>query len=308
MRSFRKIFFLTLLLWILWFFKDARGDQQERIEKEPEEPDYAFITGGPYTQGKNVGQAIWATRYGENDGREGDISIRSRDLISTLRLEWGLTDYLELDIIAGLEGLREEERGGFTTDEGDVVDTILGIRYRFLREDFAPITLTMGPQLLLPTGDEDEDIGLGEVGYAWDLALAKDWGGHFFMYASLNYSLTTNVEDPTPFSPKDFTVQNISWGTALSYRLLEQDVTGGAHHDIHLFAEMGGNMEDEIEEGVFKGRKKSSSPIIFSPGIRYGFLTARKELLEIGLSLPIGLNSDAEDWAVIFQIQFEYPF
>jgi hypothetical protein len=144
------------------------------------------------------------------------------------------------------------------------------------------------------------------VGYAWDLALAKDWNKYFFTYASLNYSLTPGVDDPTPGSGKEFLLHNLAWGVALGFRPLEMDTASGAHHDIHLFAEMGGTREEEIVEGVSAGHKRDFTTLLFAPGVRYGYLTPKKTLIEAGLSFPIGLNGDTPDWGVIFQFQFEF--
>ncbi len=64
---------------------------------EPEEPDYFFLTGGPYTQKKNSPQIIWANQWFWSSGS----GVRTRDYTGGGRFEWGLTDYLETDFEFG---------------------------------------------------------------------------------------------------------------------------------------------------------------------------------------------------------------
>ncbi|MGH9788771.1 MAG: hypothetical protein ACRD4U_08745, partial [Candidatus Acidiferrales bacterium] len=54
-------------------------------DDEPEEPDFFFLTGGPYTQKKTSPQIIWANQWFRD--RSGDVS--TRDYVGAGRAEWG---------------------------------------------------------------------------------------------------------------------------------------------------------------------------------------------------------------------------
>jgi hypothetical protein len=46
----------------------------------------------------------------------------------------------------------------------------------------------------------------------------------------------------------------------------------------------------------------------FAPGLRYGYITSRKTLVEIGVSLPLGLGPNGPKRGVIIQFQIEKLF
>lgn len=289
-----------------WAEKWAAASGKQQDDDEPEEPDFAFISGGPYTQRKNSIQFIFPSQWGRRRTNLGGGLFQHAEFGTLLRTEWGLTDRWELDVIFSAEG--EQDLLGRTkvTSNFALADTILGARYRLLRESSAPFTLTMGPQIILPTGSFLSGTGFEQVGYAWDVTAAKDWGGPVFLYTSFNYALFPSVRNPISGSDRHFNLQNVVWGTALGLRALEKD-RGKSHHDIHGFLEYGLGWEEGLEaDGAT--RKASEVVTVFAPGIRYGFLTRSKKLFEIGVSFPIGLNRNTPRGGVIFQIQFENVF
>ncbi|MBI2956897.1 MAG: hypothetical protein HYY26_06265 [Acidobacteria bacterium] len=266
---------------------------------EPEEPDFFFLTGGPYTQKKNSPQIIWANQW----FRDQSGAARTRDYTGAGRFEWGLTERLEVDFEFGALAIQERVAGTATFAEHGSDDLLLGVRYRLLREAAAPFTLTFGPQVIAPVASRRRGLGTGRVSYAWDMAAAKDWGGPVFLVASVNLRLTPDVPSFPDGSGPEFDLSEIGWGTALGWRALERPAPGGANHDIHVLLEVGGARADDIEEG----RRLRSTQVQFAPGFRYGFLNRAGALAEIGLSFPLGLTRAAPGWGLILQTQFELP-
>lgn len=266
----------------------------------PEEPDFFFLAGGPYTQLRNSFQIIWANQF----VRDRSGAVRTRDFIGAGRFEWGFSDRFEFDLEFGYLRPRASTGGVASVSAQGVDDTMLGARYRLLREPSFPVTLTTGPQIILPSASRRQGLGTGKTSYAWDLALARDFGGPFFLGASLNASVTPDVADLAPGSSQRFDLSGIEWGVAFLLRPLERDTSAGSHHDIHLYLEFGGGRFEEIDAG---GRTRRTE-VLAAPGIRYGFLTAGKTLTEIGFSVPLGLTRNAPDWGLILQVQFEAVF
>ncbi len=262
---------------------------------EPEEPDFFFLTGGPYTQKKSSPQVIWANQWFRS--RSGDIS--TRDYFGAGRAEWGITDRWEVDFEFGALVLKERVGGATTFAEHGAADLLAGVRYRVLRESSAPFTLTMGPQIIFPVASRARGLGTGEVGYAWDVAAAKDWGGPVFLVASLNLGLTPDVPAFPDGSGPEFDLSSVEWATALGWRALERP-SGDANHDIHVLFELGGVRADDIDAGT----RVRATELQFSPGFRYGYLSHWGSLTEIGVAFPIGLTRDSPDWGVILQVQF----
>lgn len=276
-------------------------------DDEPEEPDFAFITGGPYTQKKHSIQFIFPTQFGRRRSNLGGSTLEHAEFGTLLRTEWGLTDRLELDAIVPAEGMWDR-LGDATLDSNfALADAVVGVRYRLLREPSAPFTLTMGPQVVFPSGSSARGTGFGKVGCAWDLAAAKDWRGAVFLYTSLNYAFFPSVRDPGSTSPQAFHLHHIFGGTALGLRPLEKN-HGSSHHDLHLFFEFGVGLEQGLDRSLPLTRKISDLHAMVSPGIRYGLLTHRKDLYEVGLSFPLGLDRGTPRYGVILQLQFEHLF
>ena len=265
-------------------------------DDEPEEPDFFFLTGGPYTQKRTSPQIIWANQWFRD--RSGDVS--SRAYVGAGRAEWGITDRLEFDFEFGALALKQREAGVTTFAEHGAADLLFGVRYRLLQESSAPFTLTMGPQVIAPVASRRRGLGAGEVGYAWDIAAAKDWGGPVFLVASVNLGLTPNVPAFADGSGPEFDLSSVEWATALGWRALERP-SGDAHHDIHVLFELGGVRADDIDAGT----RVRATEVQFSPGFRYGYLSGWGSLTEIGVAFPVGLTRNSPDWGVILQVQFE---
>jgi hypothetical protein len=102
-------------------------------------------------------------------------------------------------------------------------------------------------------------------------------------------------------------LHGLEWATAVGIRALERPVNG-ANQDVHVFLEAGGAWGHEVEPGIAVGTRRSALSWVFAPGVRYGFLTARKTLIEIGVSAPIGLGPNGPKKGFIIQFQFERVF
>ena len=288
-----------VLIFGLLFTAIAQGEETVA----PEEPDYAFVTGSPYTENKNFLQIILTNAFTD----QLDAGIRDLQLSNSLRFEFGFTDRLEADLVVNFNDLWSRSPGLNSTANG-FGDTVLGLRYRILTEAHSPITLTFGPQLLLPTGSFAKGFSPGGFGIAWDLTMAKEWNSWFFHYVSVNYATTFGARDPTPGSQALFTLHNVNWGVALGFRPLEKPTGNGGKHDLHITLEGSGNLAQEVVTGPSRGSRATSAPVNLVPGIRYGYITPHKTLYEVGVAGIIGLTSAAPDWGVILQTQWELGF
>ncbi len=277
-------------------------------ESSPEEPDFAFVAGGPYTQLKNSIQIIHQVGYGTRRFNTPGGRFNEDEFLFFLRTEWGLTDKWELDVITPGAGSRQRVNGSTVSRNYAFADSTVGVRYRFLEEETAPFILTMGPQVILPTGSVSRGTGNGSAGFAWDVAAAKDWGGPIFLFQSFNYSVLPSADDTTPGSTSNFTLHGAEWATAVGLRALERETSSGANHDVHVFLEGSGAWGHQVAPGIAVGTRESALSWLVAPGVRYGFLTARKTLIEIGVSVPIGLGPNGPKKGIVIQFQFERVF
>lgn len=284
-----RIVALTALLCL-----SGRYAHPQDSKNPPEEPDFFFMTGGPYTQQKHSPQIIWAHQWSSR--RAGDW--KTRELTGAGRVEFGITDYLEADFEFGATRTREESPGRRLLDT-QLDGMMLGARYRLLREDFAPVTLAIGPQLLIPNHtDRPWETGYG---YGVDITAAKDWGGPVFAAASINWRNTPGIR-PSPDGPSS-SAEELSYAFALGLRPIEAVTKNETKHDLHVFAELQTTREDEIDADFIS----TSTSVFLAPGVRYGFMNSQGILAEIGVAFPVGLNRDAPDWGTVLQLQIEIP-
>ena len=299
----KKYILTAIFCLFLMEGKPLLANERASEQEAPEEPDYAFFTGSPYTQAKDSIQLILGNIFSRN----GVLGGNQKLLTHSLRTEWGFTDNLETDVIVQYVN-QWTKSGGSTVGQNGFGDTTFGVRYRFLREESSPITLTFGPQVLIPTGDVEGGLSNGSFGFAWDLTMARDWSKRFFNYASFNYSTTPNVTDPTAGSTREFVLNNINWGLAPAFRLFEKEGSRGGHYCLHLFTEWAGTVSQSVMVGTTVGQKVTAATTLFSPGLRFGYLNKEETLIEIGLAAPVGLTQEAPDWGLFLQTQFEYVF
>lgn len=268
--------------------------QPQDSQNPPEEPDFFFMTGGPYTQQRHSPQIIWASQWSGS----GVGASKTRELSGAGRFEFGVTDYLEADFEFGATRTRLESAGQRLLDT-QLDGMMLGARYRVLREDFAPITLTIGPQLLIPNhSDRPWETGYG---YGVDVTAAKDWGGPVFAAASLNWRNTPRVRSRPDAGSSS--LEELSYALALGLRPVEAVTKTETKHDLHVFAELQTTRGDEFEADQIS----TSTMVFLAPGVRYGLMNSHGVLAEIGVAFPVGLNRDAPNWGTILQLQIEIP-
>ncbi len=261
---------------------------------EPEEPDFFFLTGGPYTQQKYSPQLIWANQWLQHG------SVTSlQEFSSGARFEFGLTDRLEADFELGTRSTRQRINGERLV-QTELEATLIGARYRVLTEDSSPITLTLGPQVTIPPR-ATSDLG-NRASYGVDLTAAKDWGGPVFAAASANWHVTPGVRRSEGTSSR-VSLDQLSYAVALGFRPLEKTTRSETKHDVHIFVEALRTGEDAIEDQ----QVTRELHFFLAPGVRYGFLTKSGVLTELGLALPIGLNRASPDWGLLVQFQVELP-
>lgn len=285
----------------------AHAQQPPPSNSEPEEPDFAFISSSGYTQVKNTMQFIHQTGYGTRRFNEAAGRRNEDAFLFFQRVEYGITDRWETDFVLPVNGSRTRLNGNTINSDFALADGLVGIRYQFLHEGKAPFALTMGPQVLFPSGSLSSGTGTGSTGVAWDVAASKDWGGPFFLYGTFNYHVTPRAKDPTPGSSTRFLLHGADWATTLGFRAMERP-RGATNQDIHVFLEGGGSWDQEVEPGETFGQRRGKLSWVVSSGVRYGYMTPRKTLIEIGVAAPIGLGPNGSKIGFIIQFQYEFYF
>ncbi len=312
-RCCRHSFFLRVSCFAILFFTFCPGiplaarAQAPDEKDEPEEPDFAFVSGSGYTQIKNTMQIIHQSSYGRRRFPLRGGKLHEDEYQFFQRVEYGITDRWEVDFHFPVQGSRTRLNGSTIDGSHALADGLIGARYRFLDEQKSPVTLTMGPQFIYPSGSVRKGTGNGSVGFAWDVAVSKEWRGPVFLFTTANYHAFPRAQDPTPGSSERFLRNGVNFATALGIRALERD-RGSAHHDIHVFLEGGGAWEQQVDPGPVVGTRQGQLAWLVAPGVRYGYMTSRKTLIEIGVAAPIGLGPNGPKHGFLIQFQYEFYF
>jgi hypothetical protein len=181
----------------------------------------------------------------------------------------------------------------FTEDDNGMADMRLNYRLQALTED--QYTPAFAPRLsvVLPTGDRDEDLGTGVVGYETNLPFSKIVSDRWTLHFNTGMSVFPNV--------RDHHLTNYNVGVSAIYAVTR---------DFNFMLEAVAGSNEDIGEGVFSPETTvdRAATAIISPGARYAFNLPNEAQLVLGAALPVGLTSDSPDWGFFFYCSFEHSF
>jgi hypothetical protein len=266
-----------------------------------EEPDFAFLSSTPYTGHAGTPEVFLGAQLGVDGdvGPEGKES--ARELVTTARVEVGITDDLELAAAFGyaLEAVKLDGEP-FEVADG-LLDTTVELRYRFLDEKDAPLNFTAGPLLILPTGKHEQGFGLGRVGWGLEAAAGRDFG-RVYVGAWIQRVWTYEVLVP---EERGLDLHTLQYSLSVIGKLLERRDAGGSLSHLHGYLEVSAARNTQVSAAEFTpdpSRERGIEAYAVAPGISYGVEAAGGEKVDVGLSFPIGLNAEADDWGAIVQV------
>lgn len=125
-----------------------------------------------------VGRGQYQLEIGAATARDGAADSRERVAEYTAQLAYGPRD--DLDLSAHASWTRQRiDAGGVETSAQGVGDIALAAKWRF--HENGATSLAFKPQLLLPTGNERDGLGLGRTAYGFDIIMsiaAEPWNVH----------------------------------------------------------------------------------------------------------------------------------
>jgi hypothetical protein len=178
-----------------------------------------------------------------------------------------------------------EEGGRSSSGFGDIS---LNYRLQVLEESEKAPAFAPRLSLILPTGDEDEGLGDGTVGYEINLPFSKVVSDRWSVHANAGATLLPDV----------------SGNDLLSYRL-GGSVIYAVNSNFNVMLESLTNWDEEVDDD---GRTSREAAVVISPGVRYAFNHPGDAQTVIGIAAPIGVTSAAPDFGVFVYASFEHPF
>lgn len=182
-------------------------------------------------------------------------------------------------------------RGGIPSGLGDVS---LNYRFQWLRENRDGIAFSPRFSVDLPTGDEDEGLGYGVVGYEVNLPVSR----------RLSRALTVHANAGATFVPGAKTVNGDLRRKDDLWR-----VSGGASAIWLVSPTFNLMLEGTLarEDQPWAGGVDKATVALISPGLRHAFNTDKGQLV-FGAAVPIGLTDDSPDSGLYFYVSWEAPF
>lgn len=178
------------------------------------------------------------------------------------------------------------DEGGRSTN--GIEDISLNYRLQLLMESETTPAFAPRLSLILPTGDEDDSLGDGSLGYQVNLPVSKIVSDRMTLHGNAGATLLPDVGD---------------------HDLLNYNLGGSAIYavtpDFNLMLEVLGEWEEEPDD--FGGTDREAS-VVISLGFRYAFNHPGDAQTVIGLAAPIGVTSAAPDFGVFIYASFEHFF
>ena len=167
-------------------------------------------------------------------------------------------------------------------------DILLNYRRQVLYESEHLPAFAPRLSLILPTGDEDADLGSGSLGYQVMLPMSK--------IVSDRVTLHANAEVTSYFDVDGLQPTSYMLGGAFIYAMTR---------DFNLIVESFGEWDQSVTDA---GTIERETSFTVSPGIRYAFnLPAGQLVLAGGAPLSFATQSDPE-WGAYFYLSFEHRF
>lgn len=164
-------------------------------------------------------------------------------------------------------------------------DMEVGVRYQWLNESDAPLTLSTGIEGTIPTGSEARGLGKGVGAVEGSVLLGRWFGDRFHLMGNVGYGVSTLNDD----SERE---QELILRQALVTRL---------YSNILYFTEEFQYLpEFESGEGIAGVERHDS--LLLSPG----FIIAIRHGVEFKTSFPIGLTENDPDFSWRSQVSISF--
>lgn len=241
--------------------------------------DNSFLVEEAYNQERGVVQHIFngigsVTRLTGQDEKDWAFSFTQ---------EWPIgnqTHQFSYTIPISLISTADEYVHGFT-------DIALNYRYQALYESESMPAFAPRLSVLVPTGDNDEGLGYGVVGYQVNLPLSKIVADRWTVHGNAGGTYYPGVAGDDP--------RSVNLGASVVYAVSE---------DFNLMLEAVGNWQGEPNGS---GGSDHSATVLLSPGFRTAINFSNAQMV-LGLAVPVGLTSDSPDYGVFLYFSFEHPF
>jgi hypothetical protein len=268
----------------------AWGAAGEEAPPQPGISDNSFFIEEAYNQEAGVVQHI-QTVLGGFDREGGD---RTRSLGYTFTQEWPLGGVRHQISYT----LPYERLGGDQPSVRGVGDVFLNYRYQVWMEEGRRPAFAPRFSVIFPSGDEDEGLGTGTIGYQVNFPLSKKIGDSLHLHLNAGATRTPGARRDLPSGGRSPATDLVSAHVGFSTILLLRP-------RFNVLMEFLTASEASIDDA---GERERATRTLFSPGARYAINTRGGAQWVLGAAAPFGLSAAEDDWGVLLYLSFEHPF
>jgi hypothetical protein len=290
-KNCRAIAFFSVLLFLI-SLPAALFSQEENEDVGIQ--DNSFLIEEAYNQEPGVIQHIfnWVPTWDNQDG------VRHRETNFLFTQEWPIFSQAhQFSYSIPYGHFTDQEPGGPVLAAEGIGDIMLNYRYQLLGGKDKELSIAPRFSVILPSGDENQGIGLGKLGYQFMLPVSKefdDWSFH--LNAGMTVTPGVTVGPDPLLGLLGQTLYGYNFGGSAIYKLKP---------NFHLMLETLYLCNENL---LLEGTRDGSFELQVSPGVRWAPFTKGETQWVLGLAAPIGVSGDAQDFSLFFYMSFEHPF
>jgi hypothetical protein len=252
--------------------------------------DNSFFIEEAYNQEAGVVQHIQSLTWSrEREGRD-----TARSLSHSFTQEWPLGGMRH----QGSYTIPFERLRGDQPRASGIGDVLLNYRCQVWEENDNRPAFAPRVSLILPTGDDEDGLGNGSLGYQVNLPLSKKVG-ELHLHLNAGFTAFPGARRDLPGGAGRSDSIDL-WSTHFGFSgilLLRPE--------FNVLLEFLASSEESIDDS---GREAEASRALFSPGIRYAVNTRSGAQWVLGAALPVGLSDNEDDFGLLAYLSFEHPF
>ncbi|MBI1806564.1 MAG: transporter [Ignavibacteria bacterium] len=242
--------------------------------------DNSFLVEEAFNQEENVVQHISTIRY---------LGPREKQIDFSFTQEWPLWSskhQFSYEIPYSAQS---------SSDERGIGDIAINYRYQ-LSEKESGVAIAPRLSMILPTGDQEREFGMGVVGFETNIAVSRRFSEEFIAHANAGTSIFPEVKGATPKGEEvkrplsSYTLgASAIWLTNPNYNLM-----------LEYVAEISSAIDPD-------GNLSFSTDHVVSPGIRAAINLESLQIVP-GFAVPIRFADGDTEVGAFAYLSFEHPF
>lgn len=170
-------------------------------------------------------------------------------------------------------------------------DLLLNYRYQLVSN--SKVAVAPRASLILPTGDSQEGLGFGGVGFQTNLPVSVTHSSRFVTHWNAGATLIPRAKDAV--GDKAF----VKWFN------LGQSTIWLAHPRVNFLVE---TVWNRFESVVGPSQTAATYSLLLNPGVRWAYNFKSGLQIVPGISVPIGVGPSSGQRGIFLYLSFEHPF